>query len=342
MKDAAGSAAAAQLPAPRPPEVSYPRTAYAWYVVGVLTLAYTFSFLDRSIIAFMIEDIKRDFNLNHTQLGLLGGPAFALFYTLFGLPVGRWADTHSRRALIAAGFVAWSLMTAASGLAQKFWHLLLARVGVGVGEATLSPAAYSLITDYFPPQRRATAIGVYSFGIYLGLGLTLVCLGLLTDFLGSQELPVLPWVGAVHPWQAVFFVVGLPGVLCAVLLCTVREVPRLGTARPALGATGSVPMPLREVFAFLLAHRAAFLSLFLGMACLTFAGYANSYWMIKLFTKHHGWSAGQTGVVLGLITALVAGSLGAVLTFARGLKPYRWTCGVLTVRRSIADEAKSS
>ncbi|MBM3882833.1 MAG: MFS transporter [Verrucomicrobia bacterium] len=292
-------------------EAAYPRPTYAWYVVGVLTLAYMFSFLDRQIIVFMVDPLKRDFGLTNAQIGLLHGTSFALFYTLFGLPVGRWADTHSRRGLIAVGFVLWSLMTAASGLAQKFWHLLLCRVGVGVGEATLSPAAYSLIADYFPPQRRATAIGVYSFGVYLGSGLSLVCLGLLMGFLGSAESPVLPLVGAVRPWQALFLIVGLPGVLCALLLATVREVPRGGVRNPASGVAGVHAMTLGEVFTFLWTHRGTFLSLFLGMACLTFAGYANSTWVIKLFAIRHGWSGADAGVVVGLIVAL-GGAVGAV------------------------------
>src|SRR5262245_22194044 len=261
----------------------FPRPAYAWYVVGVLTLAYMFSFLDRQIISMMIAPIKRDFGLSDAQVGFLSGTTFALFYTFFGLPVGRWADTRSRRVLIAVGFVLWSLMTAASGLAQRFWHLLLCRVGVGVGEATISPAAYSLIADYFEPRRRGTAIGVYSFGIYLGSGLSLVCLGLLLGFVAKGESVVLPLMGAVRPWQAVFFLVGLPGVLCALLLGTVREVPRHGLKGAAAGTDGA--MSLREVFGFLSAHRGTFLSLFLGMACLTFAGYANSQWMIALFTR---------------------------------------------------------
>jgi MFS family permease len=290
-----------------PPD--YPRPAYAWYVVAVLTLAYLFSFVDRQIISMMIGPIKRDFGLSDAQVGLLGGTAFALFYTFFGLPVGRWADTRSRRVLIAAGFVLWSLMTAGCGLAKKFWHLLLFRVGVGVGEATLSPAAYSLIVDYFPPARRATAISVYSLGIYLGSGLSLVCLGLLMGFLKATETMMLPLIGAVRPWQAVFFLVGLPGVLCAMLLGTVREVPRRG--RPTTAAAGIASMPLREVFGFLLAHRQTFLCLFLGMACLTFAGYANSQWIIEIFARKHGWLPARTGVVTGWVIAL-CGAIGAV------------------------------
>jgi MFS family permease len=288
---------------------NYPRAAYAWYVVGVLTLAYLFSFVDRQIISMMISPIKRDFGLSDAQVGLLGGTTFALFYTFFGLPVGRWADRRSRRALIAAGFVLWSLMTAGCGLAKKFWHLLLCRMGVGVGEATLSPAAYSLIVDYFPPAHRTTAISVYSLGIYLGSGLSLVCLGLLLSFLQGAEARTLPLLGVVRPWQAVFFIVGLPGVLCALLLCTVREVPRRGMPRATAGAGAA--MPLREVVGFLLVHRRTFLCLFLGMACVTFAGYANSQWIIEIFARKHGWLPARTGVVVGWIIAL-AGALGAV------------------------------
>jgi MFS family permease len=291
-----------QKPTDGLPGLEYPRPTYAWYVVVVLTLAYVFSFLDRQIIAFLIPAIRRDFNLGNFEIGLLQGTTFAIFYTLFGLPLGRLADTRSRRGLIAVGFVLWSLMTAASGLAQRFWHLLLCRTGVAVGEAALSPAAYSLISDYFPPQRRATAIGVYSFGIYFGSGLSLICLGLIVDFLGSRELPVLPLVGAVQPWQAVFFIVGLPGVLFALTLLTVREVSRHGVTEV---------MPLSDVVGFLWTHRTTFLSLFLGMACLTFAGYANSNWMVLFFKARHGWSNAHTGMVLGIITAL-GGALGAI------------------------------
>jgi MFS family permease len=292
---------------------SYPPPGYAWYVVGVLTLAYFFSFVDRQIVSMMIGPIKRDFNLSDSQVGLLSGTAFALFYTFFGIPVGRWADTRSRRALIAAGFVSWSVMTAGCGLARQFWQLLLCRMGVGVGEATLSPAAYSLIADYFPPERRATAISVYSLGIYLGSGLALVCLGLLLGFVGSDSMVTLPWFGSVRPWQLVFFVVGLPGVLCAGLLATVREMPRRGShVRERQGGTkGATALPLREVNCWFKAHWKTFGTLFLGMASLTFAGYANSQWMVELFARRHGWAPAQTGVICGTLVALT-GSAGAI------------------------------
>ncbi|NJL12269.1 MAG: MFS transporter [Microscillaceae bacterium] len=147
------------------------QTWYAWYVVVVLMIAYISSFIDRQILSLLVEDIQRDMKINDFQISLLMGISFALFYTLLGLPIGRLADRYSRRNIIMAGVFVWSLMTAACGLVRTYFQFFLARVGVGVGEAALSPAAYPLIADYFPPQRLATALSVYSMGIYIGSGL---------------------------------------------------------------------------------------------------------------------------------------------------------------------------
>ena len=143
----------------------YPSAAYAWYVVAVLTIAYIISFIDRQIINLMVAPIQRDLEITDIQISLLMGFSFAIFYTLFGIPLGRLADVKSRRAIISIGIAFWSLMTAGCGMTKKFWDLALMRMGVGVGEAALSPAAYSLIADYFPPHRRSTAMSVYSMGI---------------------------------------------------------------------------------------------------------------------------------------------------------------------------------
>ncbi|MCC7489595.1 MAG: MFS transporter, partial [Gammaproteobacteria bacterium] len=149
----------------------YPAPAYAWYVVVVLTFGYVVSFLDRQIFALLIQPIREDLGLSDTQVSLVGGLAFALFYTLLGIPIGRLADRRSRRGLIAIGVTIWCLMTAACGLARNYWTLFLARVGVGVGEATLNPAALSLISDYFPRHRRGQAISFYNMGVGLGVGI---------------------------------------------------------------------------------------------------------------------------------------------------------------------------
>ena len=151
------------LPGPQD-DTAYPRPGYAWYVLGVLTLVYMFSFLDRQILNLLVAPVRRDLHISDTQMSLLSGFAFALFYVAFGIPLGRVADSRSRTNLITAGFATWSLFTAGCGLAASYGQLLVMRMGVGIGEASLGPAAYSLITDYFPPNRRARAQGIYNMG----------------------------------------------------------------------------------------------------------------------------------------------------------------------------------
>ena len=288
-------------------EESYPPLPYAWYVVGVLTLAYIFSFIDRQILNLLVGPIERDLGINDTQMSLLMGFSFAVFYTLFGIPLGRLADTRSRRGLIAVGIAAWSLMTAGCGLARKFWQLALMRMGVGVGEASLSPAAYSLIADYFRPERRATAISVYSMGIYIGSGLAFILGGLVVKFASGRDQFDLPIVGATRPWQAIFFLVGLPGLLVSLLILTIREPARRG----ARAGTAAASSSLREVWAYIAENRATFACLNLGMACLTFSSYGASTWIPTLFIRKYGWTPGRAGMVFGLIVA-VAGTLGIV------------------------------
>jgi MFS family permease len=186
---------------------------YAWYVVGVLMLVYVFSFLDRQIFSLIVGPLRRDLHISDTQVSLLQGFSFAVFYTFFGIPIGRLADVYNRRTIIVAGLLLWSAFTAGCGLAGTFLGLLLLRMGVGVGEAALSPAAYSLITDYFPARRLATAISVYSMGIYIGSGLSFLLGGIAVRYATTQEMWTLPIVGAMRPWQLIFFIVGLPGLL---------------------------------------------------------------------------------------------------------------------------------
>ena len=181
---------------------------YSWYVVGILMLFYALSFVDRQIIALLVEPMKADLGLSDVEMSLLGGLSFAIFYTIFGIPLGRLADSNSRRGLIAAGVVVWSLMTTLCGFASRFSHLLLLRMGVGLGEAALSPAAFSIIADYFPSHRRATALSIYSMGIYLGAGLAFtggaILLGWaerITSLRGDEPLLIL---GNIQPWQIVF------------------------------------------------------------------------------------------------------------------------------------------
>ena len=284
----------------------YPAPRYAWYVVALLTLAYVFSFIDRQILNLLVAPIQRDLGIGEKQMSLLMGTSFAVFYTFFGIPLGRLADTWSRRWLVVLGISFWSLMTAGCGLARNFWQLALARMGVGVGEAALSPSAYSLIADYFPPGRRSTALGVYGMGIYIGAGLALILGGLVVKFAAAQEQVVLPLVGAMRSWQVVFFIVGLPGLLVALLLLTIREPARQGTRRKAVTGGSSAPAvpPLREVWAYMSGNRGTFTCLYVGVAMASLSAYGTMAWIPTLFIRRHGWTAGDTGLVLGLIIGI--------------------------------------
>lgn len=209
-----------------------PATAYSWYVLGVLVVVYILNFIDRQILSILAVDIKRDLSLSDGQLGFLGGAAFAVFYALFGVPLGRLADRWHRVRLLTLGLLLWSTMTALSGLAKNYLTLSLVRMGVGVGEATASPTAYSLISDYFPSRQRATALAIYSSGLYLGGGVSLL-IGAKISQVWDAAYPGGGIAGLVG-WQAAFLAVGVPGVLVALWVASLRE-----PAREADSASGA-------------------------------------------------------------------------------------------------------
>lgn len=283
---------------------AYPSSLRAWSTVAILMLAYVLSFIDRQILNLLVGPIRRDLVISDTQMSLLMGLSFALFYTVCGIPLGRLADTKSRRGLIAIGVLFWSAMTAACGMARLYWQFLLCRIGVGVGEAALSPAAYSLIADSFPAERRATAISVYSMGVYLGSGLAFLLGGLVIKFASAQGDVLLPVLGEVRPWQLIFLILGAAGVLFSLLLLAVRE-----PARRGVGA--GVAVPLAEVGRYLRANRRTVLYHNFGFAGLAFAGYGSAAWIPTFFIRTYGWDAGHVGVVYGSIVA-VFGCLGIV------------------------------
>ncbi|MFM5915926.1 MAG: spinster family MFS transporter [Novosphingobium sp.] len=202
-------------------------TGYSWYVLAVLVVVYILNFIDRQILSILAVDIKKDLHLDDSQLGFLGGAAFAVFYALFGVPLGRLADNWRRVRLLTIGLTLWSAMTALSGLARNFASLSLARTGVGVGEATASPTAYSLISDYFPARQRATALAIYSSGLYLGGGVSLLIGASIAKYWNTAYPQGGPF-GFVG-WQAAFLAVGIPGLLVALWVATLREPPRTGT-----------------------------------------------------------------------------------------------------------------
>ncbi|HBZ95825.1 MAG TPA: MFS transporter [Pseudomonas sp.] len=282
----------------------YPSSTRAWVTVAILMVAYVLSFVDRQILNLLVHPIRRVLAINDTQMSLLMGLSFALFYTICGIPLGRVDDTRSRRGLIAVGILFWSAATAACGMAKMYWQFLLCRIGVGVGEAALSPAAYSLIADSFPAERRATAISVYSMGVYLGSGLAFLVGGLVIQFASAQGDVTLPVLGEVRPWQLIFLILGVAGVLFTLLMLAVKEPARRG-------AGAGVAVPLSEVGRYIRANRRTVLLHNFGFAGLAFAGYGSAAWVPTFYIRTYGWDAGQVGIVYGCIVA-VFGCLGIV------------------------------
>jgi MFS family permease len=291
----------------------YPRPAYAWYVVAVLFIAYVFSFIDRQILSLLVEPIKADLGISDTRMSLLLGLSFALFYTVLGIPIARLADAKSRRAIIGIGVFLWSLMTILCGLSRSYWQLFLARMGVGVGEASLSPAALSMISDYFPKERIGRAISVYKMGISSGQGIAIIVgatiLPVITA-LGTIELPLL---GELRPWQAIFVVVGVPGIALSALLFTVREPIRRHLDGRSV-SDGERGIPMRTVVRSLLANRSTYLRHFLGMSVLTIMAYGIGSWIPAFFMRSYGLDTTEfarvlTGLGLIILTSGAAGTL---------------------------------
>ncbi len=282
-------------------------TAYSWYVVGVLTLAYVLSFIDRQIITLMVGPIKQDLGLSDTQMSYLIGLSFALFYTVFGFVIALAADRFNRRNIITAGIVVWSVMTAFCGLAKGYGQLFLARMGVGFGEGALSPSALSMISDYFPREKLARAISVYSMGIAVGSGLALLVGGTIIEMVSSAATVTLPLVGELRPWQAAFVIVALPGLPLALLMLTVREPVRRGRVTAA-GDDAAAMALARAQFA---THWRSYAGIYLGMSVLTIMAYGVAGWIPEHFRRSYGWGIGEISLGYGLIL-LVFGPIGAI------------------------------
>src|SRR5579872_1301606 len=285
-------------------EAPYPRPRYAWYVAGVLTLMYVFSFIDRQIFSLIVAPLRRDLGITDTQVSVLQGFSFALFYTFCGIPLGRLADKYNRRGLIACGLVAWSAFTSMCGLAKSFGQMLFWRMGVGVGEAALSPAAYSIITDDFPKEKLATAISVYSMGIYIGSGLSFLLGGIVVRFASAKELWMLPLVGGVRPWQMIFLAVGIPGLLATLLLLTIKEPLRRGVT--ALNKASA-----SESMAYIFKNKGTFLCHNAGFGLLSLVSYASAAWVPEFFRRVYHWDIPKIGLVYGSMVG-VFGVLGIV------------------------------
>jgi len=280
---------------------------YAWYVVIVLLIAQMFSFLDRMIMGLLVGPIRQSFEISDTQYSLLAGLAFSLFYAAMGLPLARIADLSNRRNLIAAGIAVWSFMTALCGLAKGYWTLFAARVGVGVGEATLGPAAYSMITDYFPKSVLARALSVYMVGVTLGSGLAYMVGGAVVGYVSNMEVIILPVLGEMEGWQLTFFIVGLPGLLVALLVAlTVREPDRRGASAE------TTDLPLRDVVSYVMTRKRAYAGHIFGISTFIMVVYALNLWGPTYFIRLFDYSPQEAGWTFGLIM-ISAGSAGLLL-----------------------------
>jgi predicted MFS family arabinose efflux permease len=264
---------------------------YRLVVLAMLVLVYTFNFIDRQIVGILAVPIKAELGLSDTQLGLMGGLAFALFYTLLGIPIAMLADRGNRTAIITVALVVWSAMTAVCGLAQNFWQLFLARLGVGVGEAGGVAPAYSLVADYFPPHQRARALGVYSFGVPIGSALGIVFGGLIASLID---------------WRTAFIVVGLAGVALAPLFKLVVREPVRGRFDP--GGQAGAPARLGEVVRVLLG-RPSFWGLSFGASASSMMGYGMFFWLPSFFVRSYGLTLLEASLYYGAIL-LVGGITG--------------------------------
>jgi len=282
---------------------------YAWYVVGLLTLANISSFLDRQILALLVVPIKRDLHLSDTKVSLLMGLSFALFYTVFGIIISRLADSSNRRNIIIAGITIWSLLTALCSGVKNYSQFFLARMGVGIGESTLSPSAYSIISDYFPKRKLGMALSVFSMGIFLGSGIALAIGSGIISSLPTEGKITVPLFGEIYHWQKLFLLIGLPGIAISLLMLTIKEPVRKGILH--IEGVPQQKLSLREALKIVFTYRKTFLSICIGTAFTAIVTYACTAWVPTYFSRTFDWPVPKAGFVFGLV--LLSGSIGGVL-----------------------------
>jgi MFS family permease len=279
----------------------------AGYALLALLLAYILSFIDRNVMAVLIGPIRDDFAISDFQYSLLHGFAFSMFYILLGLPIARLADRGSRKWVVVVGVFVWSMMTCLCGVTRTFTGLFLARVGVGVGEAALSPPAYSLLSDYFSEDTVPRAMAIYTLGITIGGGLAYIIGGAVYEYFTVHGALTVPVFGELRPWQTTFVVVGLPGFALVVLLSLMAEPQRRGLA---IGSEHEYSVG--EVAAQLRAHWQAYASLIIGVSLLAVLGYGTMAWYPEFLVRSHGMSRAEAGSAFGMIF-IFAGSAGTLL-----------------------------
>jgi len=296
---------------------------YRRYALGLLLSVYVMNFVDRQILSILAEDIRKEIDLSDTALGVLSGIAFALFYTFAGLPIARWADTGSRRTIIALSLFVWSGMTALTGLAQSFGQLVAARIGVGIGEAGGSPPSHSLLSDLYPPERRATALAIYSLGIPIG--------GALGSLLGG-------WLGQRYGWRIAFMAVGIPGALLALIVrLTLGEPPR-GRFDAPREATSQATESVAEVLRFMM-RLPSFLSMAFGASLHAFYGYGAAYFVPVFLIRVHHMDKLEVGTwlfAIGVTTGVIGIWLGGAISDHLAERDPRWYMRVPAIASTLA------
>ena len=281
-------------------------TFQAWYAVAILTLANVSGAIDRQIFTSLVGPVKRDLGLSDTQVSLLMGFGFAVFFSIFGLAIGRLVDRRKRTTIVAVGAALWSMMTAITGMTRTYSQLLLARVGVGVGESTLGPSAISIIADAFARSRLATAMSVFMLGTFFGSGVSYALGAWVVSKAEAVGVVHIPLLGNVFPWQTVFFVIGLPGIVVALLMLTVKEPTRTA------GARADEAIPLSQVFAYLRRNSRTMIALCVGFTCSASVNWGIGAWLQSFFVRTHGWSVVEAGTLQGALT-MGLGPVGTLL-----------------------------
>lgn len=272
-------------------------TSASHYVLGILLLAYILSFIDRNILALLVGPIRQDFDITDFQFSLLHGLAFTLFYIFLGLPIGWLADRVSRKWIITTGVFFWSIMTCLCGFAKSFGSLFVTRIGVGVGEATLSPAAYSLLSDLYSPAKLRWATSIFAMGITLGSGTSYMIGGWLYDKLANTDLSAYPIIGDMSAWQVTFVGVGLPGLLVVLLMLFVVEPKRHGGSH----ISAEQAIPLKEVIRYLSNHWQAYGAIMMGVSMMAIIGYGTLIWYPEFLVRSYSMSKADAGAALGAI-----------------------------------------
>ena len=278
---------------------SYPEKKHSYSAVAILTLAQVFAFIDRQIPSMLVEPIKQDFNLTDSQIALLGGAAFSIFYAIMALPIGYAVDRYTRTKVLGTGIFLWSLMTALAGLANSFGKLFGARIGVAVGEAVMAPISVSLVSDSFPENKQGKPMGIITAGVYIGIGITLLGGGFLIDYLTSIGGITLPLIGYLKPWQATFMIVGIPGLVLAIAAFYLKE-PR----RVEEQVDSNHLVDKKNVFLHLKEHRKTLIPMFGGLIFMALIFYSFSFWAPTMMIRTFDISLTEVGFILGMITII--------------------------------------